>query len=268
LFDSRPAPISVRGRVADKIALVTGAARGIGLAAASLLIEEGATVFISDCDGHAVAESATTIGAARWFRHDVSIEAHWAEVMNSILSTCGRIDILVNNAGIARLLGASDVEHVMSDDWNRVVEVNGLGTLLGCQSAIRAMKSTGGGAIVNLSSIVAQMPSPTIAAYGFSKAGISHLTRSVAQLGAPVGIRCNAVLPGIVATAMIDELQAYHQEMAGADAAKARDAFASAIPMGAYQTERDIAAAILFLVSDEARFITGVDLPIDGGMTL
>lgn len=256
------------GRVAGKVAFVTGAARGLGYAIAEMLIAEGATVFVSDLDGAGIAAAASRLGAVGEFLHDVAVEAHWRDAIAGILAVSGRLDILVNNAGIARLPGPSDVEHVTPAAWSRVVEVNGLGTLLGCQGAIPAMKSSGGGSIVNLSSVAARMPSPTIAAYGFSKAGVSHLTRSVAQLGAPFGIRCNAVLPGIIATAMISELQAYHLELAGPDAEKAREAFASAIPMAQYQTERDIAAGVLYLASDDARFVTGTELVIDGGMTL
>jgi 3(or 17)beta-hydroxysteroid dehydrogenase len=257
-----------QNRVGGKVALVTGAARGLGRTIAELLVRQGATVFISDRDETAAAEACTAIAARGRFLHDVTDDARWREVVDEIVGQTGRLDILVNNAGIARMAGPSDIETVSPDDWRRVVEINGLGTLLGCQSAIPAMKAGGGGSIVNVSSVAALTPTPTIAAYGFSKAGVSHLTRSMAQLGAPYGIRCNAVLPGMIATAMIRELQDYHADLDGMEAEKARDAFASAIPMGEYQTPWDIAAGVLYLASDEARFVTGAELVIDGGMTL
>jgi 3(or 17)beta-hydroxysteroid dehydrogenase len=256
------------GRVSGKVALVTGAARGLGYAIANLLVRQGCAVFVSDCDGDAVDAAAARMGAVGCFLHDVTLEQHWREISEAIMGEKGRFDILVNNAGIARLPGANDVEEVSVDAWRGVMEVNGLGTLLGCQSAIPAMKRSGGGSIVNLSSVAARMPSPTIAAYGFSKAGVSHLTRSVAQLGAPFGIRCNAVLPGMIATEMVIDLQAYHAGLTGAAGEKARDAFVSAIPMGEYQTAEDVAAGVLYLASDEARFVTGTELLIDGGMSL
>jgi NAD(P)-dependent dehydrogenase (short-subunit alcohol dehydrogenase family) len=257
-----------RGRVAGKAAFVTGAARGLGYAIAEQLIEEGAVVFISDVNGDAVVEAGRLLGCAGSFTHDVSSDVDWRRSISASLEIAGRIDILVNNAGIARAPGPSDVEHVTPEAWSRVVAVNGLGVLLGCQHVLPGMKAASGGSIVNLSSAVVRGPSPTIAAYGFSKAGVSHLTRSVAQLGAPFGIRCNAVLPGMIRTQMFEELQSYHLDLSGADAELARQAFASAIPMGQFQTEHDIAAAVLFLASDEARFVTGGEFVVDGGMTL
>lgn len=125
-----------------------------------------------------------------------------------------------------------------------------------------------GGAIVNISSIAGIVPSPTIAAYGFSKAGVAHLTRSVAQQGAPHRIRCNSVHPGIVPTAMVEALETYHNQESGPAAEKAREAFKAGIPLGELQTEKDIALGVLFLASDDARLITGAQLVIDGGMTL
>ncbi len=255
------------GRVAGKVAYVTGAARGIGLAIAQTLVEEGATVFIGDLDLVDVVAASDRIGAADGFSHDVRDAEQWRAYVATILARAGRLDILVNNAGIALGEGATDVENVTPEAWNDVIEINGLGTLLGCQIALDLMRESGG-AIVNLSSIAALTPSPTIAAYGFSKAGVAHLTRSVAQLGAPLRIRCNSVHPGIVRTAMFSDLEAYHSSTAGAATEQARDALLSGLPMGEFQTERDVALGVLYLVSDEARSVTGQQLVIDGGITL
>jgi NAD(P)-dependent dehydrogenase (short-subunit alcohol dehydrogenase family) len=259
--------VVVDGRVVGKIAYVTGAARGLGLAIAQTLIEQGATVFIGDRDADGVAQAGALIGAAEAFHHDVVRREEWQRHLAVIIERCGRLDVLVNNAGIAQCSGANDIENVTPEGWNQVVEVNGLGTLLGCQAALAAMHETGG-SIVNLSSIAALTPTPTIAAYGFSKAGVAHLTRSAAEIGAPRRIRCNSVHPGMVRTAMLEQLEAYHLVDAGSGAEKAREAFRSGIPMGEYQPERDIALGVLYLASDEARFVTGSQLVIDGGMTL
>jgi NAD(P)-dependent dehydrogenase (short-subunit alcohol dehydrogenase family) len=188
--------------------------------------------------------------------------------VNSVVRESGRLDILVNNAGIARLEGSNAVGDIPLETWRQIIAVNCEGTLLGCQSALRVMKKSGGGSIVNVSSIAGLVPTPTIAAYGFSKAGVRHLTLSVAQAGAPLQIRCNSVHPGMIRTALLLDLHQHHtQSMKGKEIVDV-DPFLASIPMGAYQTEEDIANGVLFLSSDEARYITGIQLVIDGGMML
>jgi 3(or 17)beta-hydroxysteroid dehydrogenase len=253
------------GRVAGKIALVTGAAQGLGQAIAATLVREGARVYVADLDAARAQQSALDIGAAGSFRHDVTSEEDWRRVTDAIVDSAGRMDILINNAGLARLTGSNDLEDVPLSTWRHIVAVNCEGTLLGCQHALRLMK-TGGGSIVNLSSIAALIPTPTIAAYGFSKAGIRHLTRSVAQRGAALKVRCNNIEPGMIKTPMLLDLHKDYLSRLGA--ASEPDPLLATIPMGEYQTPEDIANAVLFLSSDEARFITGADLIIDGGMML
>jgi 3(or 17)beta-hydroxysteroid dehydrogenase len=256
-----------RMRVANKSILVTGAAQGLGREIARTLVRQGARVVISDINAELVAATGQSIGAADSFSQDVTNEAQWRIGLERILKDAGRLDVLVNNAGIARLPGANSIEDVPLSTWRRIVEVNCEGTLLGCQAAIHVMKRTGGGSIVNLSSIAGLVPTPTIAAYGFSKAGVAHLTLSVAQHGAPFKIRCNSVHPGMIRTPMLLDL---HRHAVGefADSNAGKDPFLAAIPMGEYQTEQDIANGVLFLASDESRFVTGIQLIIDGGMML
>jgi 3(or 17)beta-hydroxysteroid dehydrogenase len=255
-------------RVAGKVALVTGAAQGLGKAIAATFVREGARVYVTDINAALVAETAKAVGAAGYFEHDVVQEEHWRAHVAALVREAGRLDVLVNNAGIAQLAGPNALEDVPLATWRKIVAVNCEGTLLGCQSALREMKKIGGGSIVNLSSIAGLMPTPTIAAYGFSKAGIHHLTLSVAQHGAPFKIRCNSVHPGMIRTPMLLELHHLHAERMGPDERAGADPFLASIPMGEYQTEQDIANGALFLASDESRFITGTQLVIDGGMLL
>ncbi|MEA3134221.1 MAG: 3(or 17)beta-hydroxysteroid dehydrogenase [Gammaproteobacteria bacterium] len=255
-------------RVAGKVALVTGAAQGLGKAIAATLVQEGARVYVTDINAALVAETAKAIGAAGYFEHDVIQEEQWRAHVAALVRKAGQLDVLVNNAGIAQLGGPNALEDVPLATWRKIIAVNCEGTLLGCQSALREMKQTGGGSIVNLSSIAALMPTPTIAAYGFSKAGVRHLTLSVAQHGAPFKIRCNSVHPGMIRTPMLLGLHHLHAEQTGVDERAEADPFLAAIPMGEYQSEQDIANGVLFLASDEARFITGTQLVIDGGMML
>jgi 3(or 17)beta-hydroxysteroid dehydrogenase len=255
-------------RVAGKVALVTGAAQGLGKAIAAALVREGARVYVTDINAGLVAETAKVVGAAGHFEHDVVQEDQWRAHVASLMREVGRLDVLVNNAGVAQLAGSNALEDVPLATWRKIIAVNCEGTLLGCQSALRQMKQNGGGSIVNLSSIAGLMPTPTIAAYGFSKAGIRHLTLSVAQHGAPFKIRCNSVHPGMIRTPMLLELHRLHAEQMRPDERSDLDPFLTAIPMGEYQKEEDIANGVLFLASDEARFITGAQLVIDGGMML
>ena len=256
------------GRVATKVALVTGAAQGLGKAIAATLVREGARVYVTDQDTVGALESARAIGALGSFGHDVTSEEAWRSVTSRIVESMGGLDILVNNAGIAQLPGSNDLEDVPLSTWRKILAVNGEGTLLGCQQALRIMKAGGGGSIVNLSSIAALVPTPTIAAYGFSKAGIRHLTRSVAQRGAPFKVRCNSIEPGMIRTPMLLGLHRAYLSQTSTSENSSADPFLAAIPMGEYQTPQDIANAVLFLASDEARFITGADLVIDGGMMI
>lgn len=247
-------------RLVGKTALVTGAARGLGLEIARTFVREGATVFITDIDADSASRAASETGAAAGLAHDVTDESDWQRVLTDAERGGQPLDILVNNAGLARCADGNELEDLTPETWRKVTEVNCLGTALGCKHALARMKAKGG-AILNMSSIASGTPTPHMVAYGFSKAGVIHLTGSTAIAGARFGIRCNAILPGMIRTDMLKNIQTSAGDPDG-------EMFKTVIPMGEYQTEADIAAGALFLASDDARFITGAQLLIDGGIAL
>lgn len=257
------------GRAQAKRVLVTGGATGLGAAIARRLAEEGAVVLVADIAEAAGAALASEIGG-QFYRLDVSSEADWIAVIAAIARDFGGLDALVNNAGIASSKGGEDIERVDLADLHRIFAINVDGTILGCKHAIPLMAKSGRGSIVNLSSIAALIPAAFVIAYGASKATIAHTTRSVALhcAQAGYGIRCNSVHPGQVRTAMMNDIieRVGRETNMGADAAGTL--FDSQIPLGCPQEPEDIAHAVLFLVSDESRFVTGTQLIVDGGMTL
>lgn len=258
------------GRVEGKIALVTGAAQGLGEAIAVRLAEEGARVVLSDVNpaGEAVAQR---IGG-RFVRHDVSSEQQWLDLYASIAAREGALHILVNNAGTEGHADApKDPQGTPLADWNRIFEVNATGVFLGCKYGIDPIARSGGGAIINFSSVAALVPTPFITAYGASKAAVEHLSKSIALHCARAGqkIRCNSIHPGQVRTPMLETLF----ERLSSETGVSKEEFAAGfvaqnIPMGVFQEPVDIANAVLFLASDEARYVTGQSLAIDGGFTL
>lgn len=254
--------------LSGKVALVTGGAAGIGKAIAARLAAEGATVFITDTQdelGRAVAAE----GGLRFLPQDVTDEARWAEIVGEIEQAGGRLDILVNNAGI---LGGvkDDPENTSLADWRRVFAVNLDGVFMGCRAAIRTMRKTGGGAIVNVASITSQMPTSNIAAYGASKAAVRHLTKSVAEYCArqKLNIRCNSVHPGFVRTPLQEASFMEMAANAGLTVEQVVSSAAARIPLGDFTRAEDIAAAVAFLASGEARHVTGAKLFVDGGMIM
>jgi NAD(P)-dependent dehydrogenase (short-subunit alcohol dehydrogenase family) len=255
------------GRVAGQRILVTGGAAGLGAAFVRRLAEEGAAVFIGDRDVPAGEKLADEVGGV-FLKLDVGSEESWRESMRRIGD--GGLHGLVNNAGIAASRGPEDIEGIELDDLHRIFQVNVDGTILGCKHAIPLIAASGGGSIVNLSSIAALIPAAFVVAYGASKATIAHVTRSVALHCAQRGykIRCNSVHPGQVRTAMMNSIidRVGRETAMGLD--KAEAVFLGQIPLGQFQEPSDIAHAVLFLLSDEARFITGSQLVVDGGMTL
>jgi 3(or 17)beta-hydroxysteroid dehydrogenase len=250
------------GRVQDKVALITGAASGIGLATAKLFADEGAAVVLTDRD-----EAAAQAALAAWPQHaafhrlDVTSEADWIAVTNAVVRERGRIDILVNSAGVVLF---KDIEATTLEEWRALMAVNLDGTFLGCKHAVRIMKDRGGGAIVNMSSVAGLIGAGNLAAYSASKGGVRLLTKSVALHCARKGynIRCNSVHPSFADTPMLHGMVA-----AARNPEKLAANFAAAAPLGRLAQPIEIARAILYLASDESAFTTGAELVVDGGLT-
>ena len=249
-------------RVKDKIAIVTGAAGGIGQATAALLVAEGARVVLTDIAAEAGAAAAARLGGRASFKRlDVSDAAQWQQVLGETETEFGGLDVLVNNAGIALM---KDIETTSLEEWRQVHAVNLDGVFLGCRHAIGAMKRRGGGSIVNVSSIAGMIGHHSLAAYCSSKGGVRLLTKSVALHCARRGynIRCNSVHPSFAATAMVEAMIEQAR-----DPAKMREAVTRAAPLGRLAEPIDVARTILFLASDESAFTTGAEFVVDGGAT-
>ncbi|RMF09267.1 MAG: glucose 1-dehydrogenase [Alphaproteobacteria bacterium] len=249
------------GRVAGKVALVTGGAAGLGEAIARLLAREGARVMVTDIDEESGARVAADIGeAARFRRLDVTDEAQWVSVIGDVMAEFGRLDVLVNNAGISE---PGNIEDESYDHWKRVMTVNADSVFLGCKHAVRAMKEGGGGSIVNIASALALKAGAMFVAYCASKAAVTILTKSVALHCAENGynIRCNSVHPGAIETPMFER----YLDMAVGDREATRKFFESQHPLGRVGKPDDIAYAVVYLASDESGFVTGEELCVDGG---
>jgi NAD(P)-dependent dehydrogenase (short-subunit alcohol dehydrogenase family) len=250
------------GRVQDKVALVTGGASGIGLAAAELLAREGARVVIGDVDCAGGERAAAAIGPhASFEKLDVTREDDWIAVTDRVADQSRRLDILVNNAGVVLM---KSIEETALEEWRDLMAVNLDGVFLGCKHAVRVMKERGGGSIVNMSSIAGMIGHVSLAAYCASKGGVRVLTKSVALHCARqgYGIRCNSVHPSFADTPMLDSMTAI-----GRDPEKMRTSLTAAAPLGRLARPDEIAGMILFLASDESAFTTGAEFVIDGGMT-
>jgi cyclopentanol dehydrogenase len=249
------------GRLEGKVALISGAARGQGEAEARLFAREGASVVLGDVlveQGEQVAKEIGEAGGRAVFgRLDVSDEDDWTAAVELAERTFGKLDVLVNNAAI---IGLQGIMETTLELWNRVIGVNQTGTFLGMRAAIPAMRRAGGGSIVNISSVLATMGSGNSASYTASKGAVSALTRTVSVELATEGIRVNAVHPGGVETPMAVECLG--------DDAEARRALIATHPMGRIGEPEEIATGVLFLASDEASFVTGASLVIDGGNTV
>jgi len=248
--------------VAGKVAIVTGAASaaGIGFATARALAREGANVVLTDIEVAAVRARADELLAAGlraiWLTHDVSCEESWIQVVKSTLDSFGRLDILVNNAGITI---RNPVEAVTLGDWNRQLSVNLTGPFLGCKHSMPAMRAQPtGGSIVNVASISGLTGFRNSAAYGSSKAGLRQLSKVVAIEGAKSGIRCNCVYPGMIVSDI-------HKNIVR-DSPDQHQAIVASIPLGRMGEPDDIANYIVFLASDEAKYVTGAECVIDGGL--
>ena len=253
------------GRVEGKVALVTGGRRGLGEASAVLLGREGAKVAITDrkADGaDAVLNRISAAGGkAIFIQQDVAKEEDWRRTLDDVLKRFGRLDILVNNAGVG---AGKNVEELTLDDWRWVMSVNLDGVFLGTKYAIGAMKKSGGGSIINMSSIEGMVGDRRLAAYDASKGGVRILTKSAALHCAKAGynIRVNSLHPGFIDTPMVTGFV-----KAQGDAAAARKELEQLHPIGHLGEPDDVAYAVLYLASDESKFVTGSELVVDGGFT-
>ena len=254
-------------RLKDKVALVTGAARGIGAAITEAFLAEGAFVYLTDLDDAPGMQLATRLGAGATYRHlDVRNEPEWLAVTTAIVAERGRLDVVVNNAGVTGFESGPvphDPEHASLDAWRSVHRTNLDGVFLGCKYAIRAMRRTGKGSIVNISSRSGLVGIPGAAAYASSKAAVRNHTKTVALYCAEQGleIRCNSLHPAAILTPMWEPLLGQGPEREARMRAFVRDT-----PMKRFGTPQEVAAVAVLLASDEAAYMTGAELNVDGGI--
>ena len=252
------------GRVAGKVALVTGAASGLGAASARRLAAQGAAVLLTDIADEAgdavAAEIAGAGGKAAFLHHDTSLEEDWERAAATVVERFGKLDVLVNNAGIA-MSSMELMTHSLAD-WRRMMSVNLDGVFLGMRWCGPAIAAAGGGSVINLSSILGKVGLAGAAAYCASKGGVLLLTKAAALEWAPLGIRVNSVHPGFIDTPMV--ANALH---AAENGNEMRDLLISQHALGRFGEAREIADAVLFLASDESSFMTGAELVVDGGYT-
>jgi len=244
-------------RLTGKVALITGAAGGIGAAAARAMAEQGATLALTDADGAAVRGVAAELDQAASFRpHDVTSETDWAAVTSWALELHGRVDVLVNNAGVflAAPLGETSVE-----DFRHVLDVNLTGVFLGMRAIAPVMAEQGSGSIINVSSLAGLMGSPYLSAYAASKWGVRGITKVVAKELAPAGVRVNSVHPGQIDTDMNTRQRAATPELI--------DRLIRAIPLKRIGAPEEVAQALVYLAADESLYVTGSELVIDGGVS-
>jgi NAD(P)-dependent dehydrogenase (short-subunit alcohol dehydrogenase family) len=259
------------GRVQGKVALVTGGASGIGRGCADTLAAQGAAVVITDVQDDKGAEVAAAItkagGKCEYLPHDVTDEAAWVSVIGQVKARHGRLDILVNNAGIG--IGGSILEMTLAD-WRKQTAVNLDGVFLGVKHAIPLMRVSGdGGSIINMSSVAGLKGAATLAGYCATKGGVRLFTKAVAMecANAKDGIRVNSVHPGIIETPIW--LSILNPANPGANAPPDLDAMSTmAVPLGVKGYPEDIANGVLWLASDESRYVTGAELVIDGGLSV
>lgn len=254
-------------RLKGKTAFVTGASSGIGAVTAELFAQEGATVILSDINEERGAEVVGRIrsagGIAEFIRLDVTSAEDWAAAEAKIDSEHSHLDVMVNNAGLGMMKG---VEDLSLDDWRRIMSVNLDSVFLGTQAAIRLMKSSDSGSIINVSSIYGLVGEAMVPAYSASKGGVRLFTKSVALYCSERGynIRCNSIHPGFVETRINENgLMEINED----DMKNVKGRIERGIAMGKPGTAMDIANGMLFLASDESKYMTGSELTIDGGFT-
>ena len=256
------------GRVAGKRVLITGGAGGLGQAMAWMMAREGARLAISDVDGAAAERLAQAINdeiadAAVAYAHDVRREEDWARVVEVAARDLGGLSVLVNNAGVGGPLAFAEDDTV--ENWQRQFEINLRSVMLGCKHAMPHLRAAAPAAIVNISSLAGLVAAPGMGAYNATKAGVWMYTKTVALEAAKNdwNVRCNSVHPVFIRTPILDPFTA----MAGGDEARAHERLARGIPMKRIGEPDDVAYCVLYLASDESRFVTGAEFKIDGGTT-
>lgn len=254
-----PAPDGRAGRLTGKVALVTGAARGIGAATARRFVEEGARVLLADRradEGEALAAElrAARTDAARFVSLDVTDEAAWTRAVGVATEAFGGLDVLVNNAGTIRVMPLAETD---LDTFRKVLDTNLVGAFLGIKSVAEGMATRGGGSIVNFSSVQGLEGRENMTAYAASKFGVRGLSRSAAIELGPRGIRVNVVVPGPTKTKMTERKGWSDDDY---------DAAYGGYPLGRMANAGEIAEVVLFLASDESAFCTGADYVVDGGV--
>jgi NAD(P)-dependent dehydrogenase (short-subunit alcohol dehydrogenase family) len=254
-------------RLAGKVALITGAASGIGEGIARAFASEGGLVFVSDLRDELGESVADSLGPpARYVHLDVREEKQWVAVVDSIVKDHGRLDVVVNNAGVTGFEGASgphDPERASLADWHAVLATNLDGTFLGCKHAIRAMRPRGEGSIINISSRSGLVGIPGAAAYAASKAAVRNHTKTVALYCAEQGwkVRCNSIHPAAILTPMWEPMLGTGNEREARMESIVRDT-----PLRRFGNTEEVAALAVMLASDEVTYMTGAELSLDGGL--
>ena len=246
-------------RLNAKVVIVTGAGSGIGAADARILAREGAILMLTDINLAAVTAVAATLQDAVAFQHDVTQEEDWKRLIALVRQQFGRLDGLVNNAGVASF---ANIEVETLDQLRRILAVSVEGSFLGCKTAIPLMRDSGGGSIINMSSIAAQKGYPATLSYSVAKAALRGLTKSVAAhcIDSKNGVRCNSIMPGTIDTPMLAAALADETNRQASDATAGGPV--SHMVIG---KPEDIAELVVYMLSEESRFMNGSDIGIDGG---
>ena len=249
------------------VALVTGGASGLGKAIAQRLASDGVSVVISDIQAD-VGNSVADENGFVFLEQNVSDEVSWTRVVTDVERRFGRLTILVNSAGILGPMENSTPEHTTLESWRKIFAANVEGVFLGCRAAIPAMRKAGSGSIINLASIAERLATPHVTAYGASKAAVRQLTQSVAQYCAQerLQVRCNSVDPGMIRTPMLNRSMEEVARERSVPLSQIVAEHRAEVPLGDFTQAEDIAAAVAFLASEDARHITGSVLIVDGGI--